>query len=102
MTTFEAFLLVLVRLRRGLDVEHMSDIFGVAPGTVSRYFKTWVDFLYKELSFLIKWSNRGQVRHNLPKAFKHFQKTVGIIDCTEFFCAKTISSFISEDYMVSV
>jgi hypothetical protein len=66
-------------------VEHLSDIFGIGHATVSRYFKIWVEFLSRDFEFLILWPSKVQVRSHLPKAFKHFKKTIGIIDCTEFF-----------------
>ncbi|XP_077981440.1 uncharacterized protein LOC144436508 [Glandiceps talaboti] len=36
LSTFEAFVLVLVRLRRGMDMAHLADVFGISQSTVSR------------------------------------------------------------------
>jgi hypothetical protein len=80
--------LTLVRIRRGLDVEVLSDIFGVHASAISRIFSTWINFLYQELRFLISWPSREQIIKSLPKQFKHFPKTRSIIDCTEFFIQK--------------
>ncbi|XP_070544938.1 uncharacterized protein [Ptychodera flava] len=74
LTTFEAFIMVMVRLRRGLDIDHLADVFGVSSATASRYCNTWIEFLFKELSFLIKWPTRDQIRASLPKSFKKFKK----------------------------
>ncbi|XP_077994995.1 uncharacterized protein LOC144448593 [Glandiceps talaboti] len=88
LSTFEAFVLVLVRLRRGMDMEHLADNFGTSSTTVSRYCVTWIDFLSKELSFLIKWPARDQIRSSLTNTFRHYKATSAIIDCTEFFIQK--------------
>ncbi|XP_046550799.1 uncharacterized protein LOC124260515 isoform X1 [Haliotis rubra] len=88
LSTFTAFLLTLVRLRRGLDVDHLSDLFGISSSTVSRYFRTYIEFISRELSFVVKWPIRLQVQAHLPKAFRYFKKTIAIIDCTEFFVQK--------------
>ncbi|XP_048751583.2 uncharacterized protein LOC125663333 [Ostrea edulis] len=88
LTTKEEFIITLVRLRRGFDVEVISDLFGVHPSQISRIFTTWINFLYAELKFLISWPSREQIASNIPKAFKHFPTTRSIIDCTEFFVQK--------------
>ncbi|CAH3124479.1 unnamed protein product [Pocillopora meandrina] len=41
LTIMEEFILTLVRLRLGLLSRHLSDIFGVSEGTVSKVFTTW-------------------------------------------------------------
>lgn len=84
----EEFILTLIRLRRGIDVEVLSDIFGIHASNISRIFITWINFLYLEFNFLISWPSREQVRSNLPKQFKYFPKTRVVIDCTEFYIQK--------------
>ncbi|ESP03283.1 hypothetical protein LOTGIDRAFT_137682, partial [Lottia gigantea] len=84
----EELLMVLIRLRRGFDIDVVSDLMGIHSSNVSRIFTTWINFLYLELQFLISWPSKEQVRKNLPQQFKHFPKTVSIIDCTEFFVQK--------------
>lgn len=81
-------MLVLVRLRRGFDVEVLGDLFGIHASNISRIFITWINFLYLELKFLIAWPSKEQVKSTLPKQFKYFPKTRAIIDCTEFFIQK--------------
>lgn len=75
----------MLRLRRGLDVLHLADMFGVSSSTVTRAFRTWLNLLYHELLFLIKWPTKEQVLYKRPKCFKPFPRTRVIIDCTEFF-----------------
>ena len=88
LTIKEEMLMTLIRLRRGFDVEVISDLFGIHASKVSRIFTTWINFLYLELKFLISWPSKEQIKANLPKQFKHFPKTRAIIDCTEFFVQK--------------
>lgn len=88
LTVKEESVLVLVRLRRGFDVEVLGDLFGIHASNISRIFITWINFLYLELKFLIAWPSKEQVKSTLPKQFKYFPKTRAIIDCTEFFIQK--------------
>ena len=76
--------MTLMRLRRGLDVFTLGNLFGISKASVSRIFVTWVVFLKQHLQFLVKWPTREQVKARLPKAFKYFPNTRVIIDCTEF------------------
>lgn len=67
----------------------LGDLFGVAPGTVSRIVITWVLFLEKELSFLLPFSTLDEMADvKRPKAFIEFPKLRGVIDCTEFYIEK--------------
>lgn len=50
----EEFVLILIRIRKGFDVEVFGDIFGVYF-VVSRIFIIWINFLYFELNVLIFW-----------------------------------------------
>ena len=54
--------------------------------TVSKYFITWVCFLYHHLSEL-QWSPKvEQVRRTLPQVFREkFSSTYAIVDATEVF-----------------
>ena len=85
LSAFEEFIMTLARVRRGLDVEVLSDMFSVSSSIVSRITITWMCFLYHELKFLVHWPSKEQVRQRLPKVFKCFSKTRAVIDCTEFF-----------------
>ena len=88
LTIKEELIMTLIRLRRGLDIEVLSDLFGIHSSNISRIFITWINFLYLELNFLISWPSKEQVRNTLPKQFKHFPKTRVVIDCTEFYIQK--------------
>ena len=58
----QEFLLVMMKLRLGLLVDDLVFRFGVSPGKVSQTVITWVKLLSKELSCLIVWPSRKQVR----------------------------------------
>ena len=55
---------------------------------VSRIYNTWVTFLSQELSFLVPWPSRSQLRKSLPKRFKNFKNVRIIINCLELFIQK--------------
>ncbi len=85
---FQEYLLTLIRIRRGYDVEHAAYLFQVSPGHVSAIFITWVNFLAKCLLPLLKWPSKEVNSGNLPNSFKDYPKTRVVIDCTEFFIEK--------------
>ena len=89
---WEAFLLTLMRLRRGFDLQHLGTLFGVSQTTACRIVTTWVHFLAQHLDFLIVWPTQEQLRNRRIAAFKYFHKTIAIIDCTEFFIQKPSST----------
>ena len=55
LTTWEEFVLTLVRTRKGFDVNFLADTFGITSGQVSRIYNTRIIFLSSELSFLVPW-----------------------------------------------
>jgi len=76
---------MLLCLRRGLNVAHLADMFLVSASTISRAFISWLSLCFHELSFLIRWPSKEQVRHKQPACFKYFPRTRCVIDCTEFY-----------------
>ena len=92
LTIMEEFILTLVRLRLGLLSRHLSDIFGVSEGTVSKVFTTWVCFLSTVFrDILLKWPCKEDIKKTLPRSFCKFPSTRIIIDCTEIFLQKPTS-----------
>lgn len=78
-----------MRLRRKPSITMLADIFGVATGTASRIFISWILFLEQELSFLLPFSTIDEMNGvHIPKAFKEISNLRGIIDCTEFYIEK--------------
>ncbi|CAG2242754.1 unnamed protein product [Mytilus edulis] len=84
----EELALTLLRLRRGFDTKTLGDMFAISESSVCRIFTTWLNLMYHDLKFLVRWPSREQVLKKMPKCFKHFKKTKCIIDCTEFFVQK--------------
>ena len=92
LTIMEEFILTLVRLRLELLSRHLSDIFGVSEGTVSKVFTTWVCFLSTVFrDILLKWPYKEDIKKTLPRSFCKFPSTRIIIDCTEKFLQKPTS-----------
>ena len=92
LTIMEEFIITLVRLRLGLLSRHLTDIFGVSEGTLSKVFTTWICFLSKVFrDILLKWSSKEDIKKTLPRSFCKFPSTRIIIDCTEFFLQKPTS-----------
>ena len=78
--------LTLVKLRLNLSEQDLAFRFGLSTSTVSRYFITWVCFLYNHLKE-IDWSpSIEQVAGTLPHIFKvKYPSTYIIIDASELF-----------------
>ena len=52
--------------------------------TVSRYFHTWIDIVYKLKDKVIHWPRRADIELTMPMSFrKHFPEVVSVIDCFE-------------------
>ena len=82
----QEFLLCLMRLRLALLVEDLAYRFQVSSTTVSSTFITWIKLMSKELSVLIIWPTRSQIKKTLPSCFrKLYPKVRCIIDCFECF-----------------
>ena len=82
----QEFLLTLMKLRLALLTIDLGFRFHVSATTVSSIFITWVKLMSKELSVLIVWPSRQQVKKTLPSCFrKLYPKVRCIIDCFECF-----------------
>lgn len=76
LTTFQEFILTLVRLRLGLLVQHLSDIFAISKSSVSKVFTTWICFLAITLEdILLIWPAKESIRKHLPQSFKNYPAT---------------------------
>ena len=82
----DQFFLTLIKLRQNLKEKDIAYRFGIAVSTVSKYFITWVCFLYSHLSEIDWMPESEQVKLTLPLAFKaDYSKTYTIIDASEVF-----------------
>ena len=83
---FNCLLLTLMKLRLNLTEEDLGFRFGISPATVSRYFITWICFLYHHLKEIDWCPTTEQVAGTLPNAFKEkYPMTYIIIDASEIF-----------------
>ena len=86
-TLLEKIFLTLVRLRRGIDLRLIGDLYGVSESTISRIFKTMVNYMYLRLGMLPIWPNPEHVSAHLPRIFRElYPSTFIVIDATELRC----------------
>ena len=82
----QEFLLTLIKLILALLTEDLSFRFQISTSTTSSIFVTWVKLMSIELSVLIIWPSRNQIRKSLPNCFqKLYPKVRCIINCFERF-----------------
>ena len=80
------FFLTLIKLRLNLHETDLAIRFGVSQSIVSKYFITWVNFLYHHLSEIDWFPSVDQVYGTLPLVFKEkYSSTYCILDATEIF-----------------
>ena len=78
--------LTLIKLRLALRERDLAYRFGISTSTVSKYFITWVCFLYCHLREIEWMPTVEQVKASLPHSFKEkYCDTYAIIDGTEVF-----------------
>ena len=76
---------MLVKLRLNLKTIDLSIRFGISTGLVSRYFNTWICFLYQHLKEIDWTPSVNQVLGTLPSSFKLYPTTYSILDASEIF-----------------
>ena len=87
--------LTLVKLKLNLRVLDLSRRFGVSKSLVSKYFITWVCFLYQHLKEIVWTPSAEQVASTLPCAFQEkYPTTYSIIDASEIFIETLSDLFV--------
>lgn len=82
----DQLLMTLVKLRLNPQWVSLADQFNSSKTSLNDIFWKWIDLIYYQLSFLIKWPDHEASLKTLPKVFKQFfPRLTGIIDCTEIF-----------------
>jgi len=82
----DQFFFVCARLRTGHTLDEMEDRLQVDSTTLSRYFTTWINLLYRKFSDLLVFPSRRRTDRHMPECFRlAYPSTRVIIDCTEFF-----------------
>ncbi|XP_020787669.2 uncharacterized protein LOC110166720 isoform X2 [Boleophthalmus pectinirostris] len=83
-------LLVLMKIRLGLDNKDLAQRFDLPSATVSKIIREWIPMLSLVLKPLIIWPSKNAVTANMPTCFKpKFENCRCVIDCTEI-CIKRI------------
>jgi len=87
LTTFQEFLLTMMRLRLNLPFQDLAYRFNISKSTASRTFDKWIDVVATVLKLLIEWPNREELQKTMPTDFVQVcgQKVGVIIDCFEVF-----------------
>ena len=78
--------LTLVKLRLNHQERDLACRFGISISLVSRYFSTWICFLYHHMKEIDWMPSPSQVASTLPPAFKEgYSSTFAIVDASEIF-----------------
>ena len=78
--------MTLVKLRLDLNTRDLAVRFQISKSTISRYFITWVCFLYHKLKEIPWFPSKEQVAGTLPYAFRErYPTTIAIINASEIF-----------------
>ena len=88
----DSLLLTLMRLRLNLRIEDLAYRFNIGSSTASDIFNRYIDVMYINLKFLIKWPSQETCRTNMPQVFKDlYPRTRCIVDCSEIFIEQPCS-----------
>lgn len=83
---FNQLFMTLIKLRLNTLERDLSIRFGISIAVVSKYFITWVNFLYCHLCEIQWLPDVTQVKSTLPHSFKDkYPNTYIILDATEIF-----------------
>ena len=85
LSTREEMLLVLMKLRLGINSVMLADIMEISEASVSNIFHTWIKFLTQELRCLIMWPKKAAIQSYLPEEVSYYSKLRCTIDCTKIF-----------------
>lgn len=87
LSSFQEFILTLMKLRLNVPYQDLSYRFEISVSTVARVFQSWITLLDSRLSSLIVWPEREALLATMPKCFQYSfgNKTTVIIDCFEVF-----------------
>ena len=86
LTPMDQLFMTLVKLRLDLKVVDIAFRFNISTALVSRYFTTWICFLYHHLKEIDWMPSVKQVEGTLPSAFREkYPSTYCIIDGSEIF-----------------
>lgn len=84
---FQSMLMCLMRLRLGLPLRILGDLFGISESSASGLCAKMLDVMHVRMMSLIVWPDREHLQATMPLDFiKSFgRKVTVIIDCFELF-----------------
>lgn len=85
LDTRSEFVLTLMKLRLGISLLFLANMFNIGRCTAGSIFSTWIRFLSSQLSCLIYWPDRERVRQLMPQSLRRCRNLICTIDCTEIF-----------------
>ena len=86
LTPLNQYFLTLVKLRLNLQVKDLAHRFRISTGLVSKYFITWISFMYHQLKEIDWTPSVEQVAATLLCVFQEkYPTTYSIIDGSEMF-----------------
>ncbi|VEN60951.1 unnamed protein product [Callosobruchus maculatus] len=90
LSTFDQFLLTLVKLRLNYDFKGLAYHFGISPTTASTYFKNTINVMYAVFHKILIWPERDVLKKTMPRCFKETfgDKVTVIVDCFELYIEK--------------
>ena len=86
LSLLEEFFLTMVSLRLGLLEQDIAYRFSISQSTVSRFFTTWINFMYLLFKRIPFWPPQGYIGSHMPQVFRErYLTTQVIIDAMEVF-----------------
>ena len=96
----DGLFLTLVKLRFGLPLHHVANLFNISSSTVSRVFTSWINLLYFVLGSINFWLPKHVIQETMPDSCRKFPSTRVILDATEFKI-QTPSSLLRQSQVFS-
>ena len=82
----EQLFMTLVKLRHNISFDMLASLKGIPRSTAIGHFWRWVDLMYVNIGFMIRWQDRETIFKIIPPVFKSkFPRLTSIIDCFEIF-----------------
>lgn len=92
--------MTLARLRLGLPLQHIANLFNISIATVSKVFTSRINLLYFVLGSINLWLPKHTIQETMPDSFRQFPSTRVIVDANEFKI-QTPSSLLRQSQIFS-
>ena len=94
----DQLLAVLIRLKLGLLLQDVADLFSISTSVFSNIFVTQISLLYEELKLINMFPSCALVTETTPLSFKCFPNLRIILDCTEIYVQRS-ADLISQNLL---